>query len=92
MGNNWIESGVIRKATKSEIVLKWIKENRETFVGGFVILIAVVILGSFFTLRYSQLKKAAWKELFMAKQHARMGKLDLANKTLAKIEKNHQQL
>ncbi|MEA3307067.1 MAG: tetratricopeptide repeat protein [Elusimicrobiota bacterium] len=86
MGNNWIESGIIRKATKSETVLLWIKENRETFIGSLVIVLAIIILGSFFTLRYSQLNKAAWKELFMAKQQSRMGKLDLANKSLAKIE------
>ncbi|MCG2725617.1 MAG: tetratricopeptide repeat protein [Elusimicrobia bacterium] len=86
MSNDWIESGAVRKASKSEIALKWIKENRETFVGSFVILIAAIILGSFFALRYSQIKKAAWKELFMAKQQAKMGKIDLANQSLAKIE------
>jgi tetratricopeptide (TPR) repeat protein len=86
MGNDWIESGIVRKATKSEEVLLWIKKNRETVIGSAVILLAAIILGSFFTLRYSQINKAAWKELFMAKQQARMGKLDLANKSLAKLE------
>ena len=86
MGNDWIESGIIRKATKSEKVLKLIKNNRDTFVGSIVIIIAAIILGSFFSLRYSQINKAAWKELFMAKQQARVGQIDLANKSLAKIE------
>lgn len=86
MSNTWIESGIIRKATKSEVVLIWIKKNRETVIGSAVILLAAIILGSFFTLRYSQINKAAWKELFMAKQQAKMGKLALANKSLAKIE------
>ncbi|MCK5357948.1 MAG: tetratricopeptide repeat protein [Elusimicrobiales bacterium] len=86
MSNDWIESGIVRKATKSEKILKWTKNNRETVVGSLVILLAAIILGSFFTLRYSQVNKAAWKELFMAKQQAKMGKLDLANKSIAKIE------
>ena len=86
MAKDWIESGIVRKATKSEKVLKWLKNNRETFLGSIVIIIAAIILGAFFSMRYSQINKAAWKELFMAKQQARVGQLDAANKSLANIE------
>lgn len=86
MPDTWIESGVIRKATKFEQVLIWIKKHRESFIGGMVLLAAAGIITAFVVFRHSQLKDVAWKELFIARQQARMGKLDLANKSLKKIE------
>lgn len=85
MPDNWIDKGTIQKASKSDKFFNWLRHNRDTAVGSFVLIIALVILGSYFSVRYSQIKQSAWEELFKARQMAYSGNIDASNKTIEKI-------
>jgi len=88
MPDNWIDKGEsFHRETGFEKFLKWLKNNRDTAVGSLVILIAIVVLTSYFIMKYSQTKQIAWQEMFKARQQTYVGKITEARKTIRNIEK-----
>ena len=83
----WIASGNIEGAPdKFDLVLGWIKKNRETFIGSAVILLAAIVFSVYFLIHYRGLRDTAWKNLFMAQQ---AGSADLAQQQLTAIEASY---
>ncbi len=83
----WIASGNAEGAPdKFDLILGWIKKNRETFIGSAVILLAVVVFSVYFLIHYRGLRDTAWKNLFMAQQ---AGSADQAQQQLTAIEASY---
>lgn len=83
----WIASGKPEAAPrKADKAFDWIKNNRETFIGSLVILVAAVIFGVYFFMHYRGLRDTAWKNLFMAQQLGYSGNVAEAQKQLSGIE------
>lgn len=84
----WISGGTIEHTgpTKTDQALLWIKNNRETFIGSLVILVAVAIFAVYFFMHYRGLRDTAWKNLFMAQQAGFGGNLPVAQQQLTAIE------
>lgn len=65
----WVASNsAVVAPSKTEKALGWIKNNRETFIGSAVILLAAVVFGVYFYMHYRDLRETAWKNLFVAQQ------------------------
>jgi tetratricopeptide (TPR) repeat protein len=65
--------------------LEWIKNNRETFIGSAVILLAAAIFAVYFFVHYRDLRDSAWKDLFIAQQVGYSGNLPQAQAQLDSI-------
>lgn len=65
----WVASGEPElKPRRTDRVMTFVKENRESVVAGSVVLLAAILLGSWFYLHYRQINDTAWKQLFIAQQ------------------------
>jgi len=85
----WIASGKAEAPKKADKALEWIKNNRETFIGSLVILVAAIIFGVYFFMHYRGLRDAAWKNLFMAQQIGYSGNVAQAQEQLSAIETSY---
>lgn len=88
--DTWIASGKPDAApAKTDLALAWIKENRETFIGSAVILLAVAVFSVYFMVHYRGLRDTAWKTLFIAQQQAGGGNFAQAQQQLTAIEASY---
>jgi tetratricopeptide (TPR) repeat protein len=79
----WIHSGKPDAAPGAfEKALDWIKDNRETFIGSAVILLAVILFAIYFFVHYRELRDSAWKDLFIAQQIGYSGNMAQAQTQL----------
>jgi TolA-binding protein len=78
----WIASGKAEAPKKADKAFEWIKNNRETFIGSIVILVAAIIFSAYFFMHYRGLRDAAWKNLFMAQQMGYAGNIPQAMQQL----------
>jgi tetratricopeptide (TPR) repeat protein len=87
---SWIASGNLETAPqRSDKALAWIKNNRETFIGGSVVTLAVVLFAVYFFVHYRDLRDTAWKNLFIAQQVGYAGNIPQAQEQLAAIEASY---
>jgi len=82
----WIDSGKTEAPTKTSLTLAWIKNNRETFIGAVVLLLAAAIFAVYFFMHYRDLRETAWKNLFIAQQTGYGGNMAQANTMLTEVE------
>ncbi len=87
--DTWIASGNTEAPQKTDKALNWIKNNRETFIGSAVILLAAVIFAVYFFMHYRALRDTAWKNLFMAQQIGFSGNIAQAEEQLAAVETSY---
>lgn len=85
----WIASGKAEAPKKADKAFEWIKNNRETFIGSLVILVAAIIFSVYFFMHYRGLRDTAWKNLFMAQQLGYAGNVAEAQKQLSGIEASY---
>lgn len=83
----WIAAGKVETAApaKADLALDWIRNNRETFIGSVVILLAAIIFAVYFFMHYRGLRDTAWKTLFMAQQTGYGGNVAAAQQQLDSI-------
>ncbi|HAT71581.1 MAG TPA: hypothetical protein DCS63_02050 [Elusimicrobia bacterium] len=87
---SWIASGNLETApAKFDGALAWIKNNRETFIGSAVVLLAAAIFAVYFFIHYRDLRDTAWKNLFIAQQVGYGGNIQQAQEQLAAIETSY---
>ena len=84
--STWIDSGKTEAPKMIDKALGWIKNNRETFIGGSVITLAAAIFAVYFFAHYMDLRDTAWKNLFIAQQTGYGGNMAKAHEMLADIE------
>ena len=83
---SWIHSeDTIAKPHRFDRALAWIKNNRETFIGSSVIILAVLIFSVYFFVHYRDLRDTAWKNLFIAQQIGYAGNIPQAQEQLKAI-------
>ncbi|MCX5784110.1 MAG: tetratricopeptide repeat protein [Elusimicrobia bacterium] len=82
----WIDSGKSEAPKRMDKALAWIKNNRETFIGTAVIVLAALIFAVYFFVHYSDLRDTAWKNLFIAQQVGFSGHAAEAQTQLSSIE------
>ena len=82
----WIDSGKTEAPGKVDTALGWIRNNRDTFIGSVVILLAAAIFGVYFFMHYRDLREAAWKNLFIAQQTGFGGNVPQAMTMLGEVE------
>ena len=88
--NTWVESKKeVETVKKSQALIDWIKENRETFWGSVAVIAATIAFVIFFTASYAKTQKNAWQALFIAQQNAYAGKIDEAKKISSDLIKNY---
>ncbi|MBI4350546.1 MAG: tetratricopeptide repeat protein [Elusimicrobia bacterium] len=88
--DTWVASGKPDIApSKFDLALAWIRENRETFIGSLVILLAIIVFSVYFLIHYRGLRDTAWKTLFIAQQQAGGGNLAQAQQQLTAIETSY---
>ncbi len=88
--DTWIASGKPETApAKMDSTINWIKNNRETFIGSVVILLAVAVFSVYFLVHYRGLRDTAWKTLFIAQQQAGGGNFPQAIQQLEAIESSY---
>jgi len=87
----WVDSGKTEEVVhgKLDVALRWIKHNRETFIGSAVIFVAAVIFAAYFFVHYRDLRDTAWKNLFIAQQIGYAGNLPASQQQLSDVEKNY---
>jgi tetratricopeptide (TPR) repeat protein len=85
----WIDSGNAEIPGKVDQALTWIKNNRDTFIGGVVILLAAAVFAVYFFMHYRDLRETAWKNLFIAQQTGFGGNMPQALTMLSDIETNY---
>lgn len=86
----WIASGRADSVPGTlDLILNWIKKNRETFIGSVVILLAIIVFSVYFFIHYRGLRDTAWKNLFMAQQVGYGGNVTQAQQQLAAIEASY---
>jgi len=84
--STWIHSeDTVIKPHRFERILGWIKNNRETFIGSSVILLALVLFSVYFFVHYRDLRDTAWKNLFIAQQIGYAGNIPQAQEQLKGI-------
>ncbi|MBU2573718.1 MAG: tetratricopeptide repeat protein [Elusimicrobia bacterium] len=88
--STWLHSGTTEAPKKLDLAFAWIKGHRETVIGSLVILCGIAIFSLWFFFHYSDLREAAWKNLFIAQQVGYMGNFGEAAKQLDAIETNYQ--
>jgi len=87
---SWIASGNLETApAKFDSALAWIKNNRETFIGSAVVLLAAAVFAVYFFVHYRDLRDTAWKNLFIAQQVGYGGNMQQAQEQLAAIETSY---
>ncbi len=85
--SSWIINDKPESApARYDAALEWIKKNRETFIGGVVIVLAVLLFAVYFFVHYRDLRDTAWKNLFMAQQAGYGGNVAQAQNQLSAIE------
>lgn len=88
--DTWVASGKPDVApSRFDAALGWIRENRETFIGSLVILLAVIVFSVYFIIHYRGLRDTAWKTLFIAQQQAGSGNFPQALQQLSAIETSY---
>ena len=87
--STWIDSGKTEAPKMIDKALGWIKNNRETFIGGSVITLAAAIFAVYFFAHYLDLRDTAWKNLFIAQQTGYGGNMARAHEMLANIENTY---
>ncbi len=84
--SSWIHSeDTVVEPHRFERILGWIKNNRETFIGSAVILLALVLFSVYFFVHYRDLRDTAWKNLFIAQQIGYAGNIPQAQEQLKAI-------
>lgn len=84
--STWVASGEPQiKAARTDKVMDFVKNNRESVIAGSVVLIAAVLLGSWFYLHYRQINDTAWKQLFIAQQTGYAGAYAEAGKKFDEV-------
>lgn len=86
--STWISSGQSITPGKMDNFAAWVKRNRDTVVGALVITIVATIFGIWVVSHYSQVREAAWKNLFIAQQTGFSGNFDEATKQLDSLTAN----
>ncbi|MDQ7773558.1 MAG: tetratricopeptide repeat protein [Elusimicrobiales bacterium] len=67
--STWVSSGEPQiRVSRTDQVMAFVKEKRESVIAASVVLLAAVILGTWFFLHYRQINDTAWKQLFIAQQ------------------------
>ncbi|MBI4801128.1 MAG: tetratricopeptide repeat protein [Elusimicrobia bacterium] len=87
--STWIHSGAAEAPKKLDLAFAWIKEHRETVIGSLAVFCGAIIFSLWFLLHYSDLREAAWKNLFIAQQTGYMGNFSEAAKQLDAIGANY---
>lgn len=84
--STWVASGEPEiRHSKSDTLIKFIKEKREAVIAAAVVLVAAVVLGAWFYLHYSRINDTAWKQLFIAQQTGFSGAYAEAEKKLDEV-------
>lgn len=87
---SWVHAGdSVAKPQRFDRALAWIKNNRETFIGSSVIILAAVIFSIYFFVHYRDLRDTAWKNLFIAQQIGYAGNIPQAQEQLKAIEASY---
>lgn len=87
--STWINSDSQNlKKSSIEIILNWIKNNRQTAIGIAMIIVLMIIISIAFYVNYSKNSQTAQKQLFIAQQVAYGGRIDAALKQLTDVENN----
>ena len=87
--SSWIDSGKTEAPKMMDKGLGWIKNNRETFIGGSITILAAAVFAVYFFAHYLALRDTAWKNLFIAQQTGYGGNMAQAQELLANIEKTY---
>jgi tetratricopeptide (TPR) repeat protein len=84
--STWVASGEPElKPRRTDQVVNFVKQKRETVVAASVVLIAAIILGAWFYLHYRQINDTAWKQLFIAQQTGFSGAYAESEKKLDEV-------
>ncbi|HBE88592.1 MAG TPA: hypothetical protein DDW67_05565 [Elusimicrobia bacterium] len=84
--STWVASGEPEiRHSKTDTVVRFVKEKRETVIAASVVLVAAVILGAWFYLHYRQINDTAWKQLFIAQQTGFSGAYAESEKKLDEV-------
>ena len=86
---SWVANNRTEAPKKSDLVLAWMKKNRETVIGAAVILLAAILFAIYFFMHYRDLRETAWKNLFIAQQVGYGGNAAQAQEMLSNVEKNY---
>jgi len=82
----WVDSGKTTAPKKTDRALAWVKNNRDTVIGGAVIALAAALFTVYFLMHYQGTRETAWKNLFIAQQTGYGGNVPQAEKLLTEVE------